>query len=116
MNKLFSPNAKRKDAREWMVLKKSIDKDTILWTKLNQRAYQRLKIYKNKAKVIEIIPVYVSYSYEKNCRANYYRLPAYSFYSMSIFVCYDYLGRSSTNNQLSTNCQFTHCKLLLPAF
>ncbi|XP_063823397.1 uncharacterized protein LOC135073225 isoform X1 [Ostrinia nubilalis] len=50
MNKLFVPNSRKKDARDWMTLKKNIDKDTVLWTKLNQKAYQRLKTYQDKTK------------------------------------------------------------------
>lgn len=51
MNKLYSPCSKKKIAREWVTLKKNIDKDAVLWNKLNQRAIERLKSYKEKAKV-----------------------------------------------------------------
>ncbi|KAL0850968.1 hypothetical protein ABMA28_006865 [Loxostege sticticalis] len=44
------PNARRKDARDWITLKKNIDKDAVLWTKLNQKAHERLKFYKRKSK------------------------------------------------------------------
>ncbi|XP_052759030.1 myb-like protein X [Galleria mellonella] len=43
---IYSSNTIKRTTRDWLKLKKSMDTDIILWTKLNQQAQRRLKTYK----------------------------------------------------------------------
>ncbi|CAG9796433.1 unnamed protein product [Diatraea saccharalis] len=53
LSKSLITHTRRKYAREWLTLKKNIDKDSILWTKMNQRANDKLQNYKARCSLEE---------------------------------------------------------------
>ncbi|RVE51085.1 hypothetical protein evm_004228 [Chilo suppressalis] len=46
MNKSYGTYTNRRNIQEWIILKKNMEKDSIFWSKLNYRAYAKLRTYK----------------------------------------------------------------------